>query len=72
MCQICFDRLGEIVHHIIWLTEANINDPSVSLNFDNLQYVCCKCHNRIKDPEKRKGRYYFDSTGKMILPPFEK
>lgn len=71
MCQVCRDRLGEMVHHIVWLTEENINDPDISLNFDNLQYVCYKCHGRIKDPKKRKSRYYFDGNGNMVVPPFE-
>ena len=35
---------GVIVHHVQPLTPANIDDPSVSLNEDNLQTLCRACH----------------------------
>lgn len=44
MCEKCGNELGYIVHHIIELTQANINDATISLNTDNLRYDCKKCH----------------------------
>ena len=37
---------GEIVHHKEWLTQETIGDPSVTLNFDNLELLCWECHNK--------------------------
>lgn len=45
LCQDCKDRLGEIAHH--WpvpLTAQNIQDETISLNHDNLRWVCSTCH----------------------------
>lgn len=35
------------VHHVIELTEENVNDTNISLNEDNLMLVHFKCHNEI-------------------------
>ena len=45
LCEVC-GCPGYIVHHKIPLTLLNINDPDVSLNHDNLIYVCKDCHER--------------------------
>lgn len=44
ICERC-DGAGKIVHHIIEITPANINNPDVTLNWDNLQLLCQDCHN---------------------------
>ncbi len=70
LCEKCNDALGYIVHHIVWLTPENINDVNVSLNQNNMQYVCLKCHNGIKDMENREGlkrRYAFDGDGNIVF-----
>ena len=43
-----------ILHHKIPLTEANVNDYSISLNPDNIQIVSHKTHNQIHN---RFGSY---------------
>ena len=48
MCQECHKVPGEIVHHKIILTDENINDESISLSFDNLEFVCHKCHDEFE------------------------
>ena len=48
LCQRC-GKPGEIVHHKIYLTPQNINDPSVALNVDNLETLCRDCH--AQEPE---------------------
>src|SRR5690606_14296069 len=35
----------KIVHHKVYLTPQNIWDPSVTLNFANLELLCQECHN---------------------------
>lgn len=81
MCQYpgCI-RPAEEVHHIIELTPANVDDPKIALNLDNLMCVCRECHFRIHREKileryRRKARKkildkngcYFDSEG-MLRP----
>lgn len=35
---------AEIVHHKTELTPENIDDPKISMGFDNLKAVCRDCH----------------------------
>ena len=43
MCETCGTRPGKIVHHKVWITPDNINNPDVTLNLDNLKYDCQEC-----------------------------
>ena len=54
---------GVIVHHKNYLTPENINDPSVSLDWNNLELVCMACHN--EDHEGREKRYTVDELGRV-------
>ena len=44
LCELCSDA-GYILDHITELTEQNINDVNITLNHDNLQFLCLSCHN---------------------------
>lgn len=68
MCETCGTRPGKIVHHKVWITPDNINNPDVTLNLDNLKYDCQECHNKETENET-KPRYIFDESGQPILPP---
>ena len=46
LCEHCQKELGFIVDHIVELAPHNINDPSIALDHNNLQYLCLECHNR--------------------------
>lgn len=46
MCEVCHERLGYIVHHKVMLTQQNIRDPMVSLNWELLSYECKPCHDQ--------------------------
>ena len=53
ICQHCgqpitraYDAVG---HHVIHLTEENVNDVNIALNPDNVVFVHMRCHNRIHD-----------------------
>ena len=46
-----------IIHHKKELTEANVNDHSISLNPDNVECICFRCHN------KEHERFGFQKTG---------
>ena len=71
VCERCKDNIGYIVHHKEELTIYNINDSSVTLNHDNLEYVCKKCHDnehdfgRGKKSFTRKG-YKFNEKGELV------
>lgn len=41
-----YDCIG---HHLIYLTEENVNDVTISLNPDNIQLVHHRCHNLIHE-----------------------
>lgn len=67
LCEECLREnkitAGEIVHHKIHLTPDNINDPAVSLNWDNLELVCRSCHLKLHGNRKR---YFVDPAGRVI------
>lgn len=68
LCEDCLAKglytPGEIVHHIINLTPENINDPNVTLNFNNLRLVCRRCH--AEEHKHRERRYVIDELGNVI------
>jgi 5-methylcytosine-specific restriction enzyme A len=66
LCERCSGP-GKIVHHKIYLTPDNINDPSISLNFDNLELLCQDCHNKEHHGRKAtRDDVMFDSDGDLI------
>lgn len=69
---------GFILHHKIPLTEQTIRNPYITLNEDNLQYVCKDCHdefeghglnqgNRTNHETKIKLKCKFDEDGLPLL-----
>lgn len=71
LCERCLAkgriRTGDIVHHKIPLTPANVNDPTVTLNHENLEYLCITCHNdeHVGGEVVREG-LSFDAHGQLI------
>lgn len=67
LCERCLAkgiyRAGEIVHHKVYLSPENINDPAVSLNWDNLELLCRDCHGA--EHEKIHRRYTVDEQGRI-------
>lgn len=45
ICERCGDP-ARIVHHKTYITPQNINDPAVTLAWDNLEALCQTCHTR--------------------------
>lgn len=68
LCEVCLSNglisPCEIVHHKIEVTPDNIDDPNITLNWDNLQCVCRDCHAKIHD--KLGRRYKFDEMGRVV------
>ena len=59
---------AKIVHHRIFLNQSNINDPTITLNWHNLEAVCKECHEEIHANcgRKQTKRYIADEFGHVI------
>lgn len=48
-CERCLTKglyvPADLVHHKEYLDDSKAMDPKVSLNFDNLESLCYRCHN---------------------------
>ena len=68
LCERCGSPGGE-VHHKIYLTPENINDPNITLNWDNLELLCASCHS--KEHNEKYGPLQeglmFDENGDLVL-----
>ena len=69
LCELCLKRgiytPGTVVHHKVHLTPENINDPEISLSWNNLMLVCQDCHAKIH-AGKAERRYKVDELGRVI------
>lgn len=62
-CERC-GAIGEEVHHKTRLTVLNVNDTSISLNQENLELLCRKCHN--EEHKRFSKSQQFDEEGNLI------
>ena len=67
LCEDCY-REGRVVsaeevHHIKWITPQNINDPSVTLAWNNLVALCREHHRQRHGA--RQTRYKVDEFGRV-------
>ncbi len=66
LCERC-GRPGLIVHHRIYLTPQNINDPNITLSFENLELLCSSCHNNEHhSTDVTAEGLCFDSEGNLV------
>jgi 5-methylcytosine-specific restriction enzyme A len=69
LCERCSSP-GKIVHHKVYLTPSNIDDPTISLNHSLLELHCQDCHNR--EHNEKYGAtvdgVYFDEYGELVQP----
>ena len=67
LCESCLERgiytAGAQVHHKIHLSPQNINDPNITLSWDNLQLLCAECHKRI---HSKNQRFRYDDCGRCV------
>lgn len=73
LCNRC-KHTGYIVHHKIPITDDNEDDPEITLNWENLEYLCLECHNKehFGGGITEKGTK-FDENGQLIstnTPPY--
>lgn len=77
LCERCFAMgqymTAKLVHHKTHLTPDNIDDPEISLNFDNLQRLCQDCHAVVHSgqPEPRTKFNEDGTEERSIADSFE-
>jgi len=62
-CERC-GTIGDEVHHKTKLTVYNVKDHNISLNQENLELLCKKCHN--KEHKRFMCKQLFDKDGNLI------
>lgn len=62
-CERC-GGLGEEVHHKKRLTVLNVMDSEISLNQENLELLCGKCHN--VEHKRFSNQQEFDEDGNLV------
>ena len=69
VCERC-GGVARIVHHKTYITPQNINDPSITLAWTNLEALCMDCHAREhqRTHAPRNG-IAFDENGNVIKAP---
>ena len=70
LCEECLRqgiyRPAEIVHHKIELDPVNIENPEITLSFNNLEAVCRECHAKVHDLRSKGLRYLIGDDGKVM------
>lgn len=67
ICERC-QGVGEEVHHKIYLSPDNINDPYITLSFENLELLCQSCHSKehMSKYDVVREDVMFDSNGNLV------
>lgn len=68
LCERCGKPNSKQVHHKVYLNEQNINNPDITLNFDNFELLCDICHQKEHN-EKYSPTMWgmeFDENGELI------
>jgi len=72
ICERC-GGLAVLAHHKTHITPGNINDPNVTLSWDNLMALCNECHQIVHgDSSATAAGVAFDENGDIIFSPDEK
>lgn len=69
ICERCkgVNGPGEIVHHKIYLTPENIDNPAITLNENNLELLCRVCHElEHKGQLPTDNSLMFDINGNLV------
>jgi hypothetical protein len=71
LCERC-PSPGRIVHHKEYITPHNINDPNITLDFNNLELLCQDCHNKehFEKYNLLRNGLTFDEEGNLIQKIF--
>lgn len=79
MCERCLEagetKPADVVHHKIPLSPTNMDDPTISLNPENLIALCHDCHTEVhkklgigamNSETVEKPRVRFDDNGNVV------
>ena len=73
LCERCRERgvvrAAEVVHHKIHLSPQNIQNPEITMGWDNLVALCRECHDEVHGKSGRRWAVGPDGT---ISPRSEK
>ena len=68
LCEDCLKEgkiaAAEEVHHIKPITKYTVNNPEITLNWDNL-VALCREHHRQRHNGRPKPRYAIDQQGRV-------
>ena len=70
ICERCGD-VACIVHHKKHINPRNINDPGITLSWNNLEALCQSCHNKehLGKGGACKSGLQFNEQGELIEKP---
>ena len=68
ICERCGQPNAKQVHHKKYLTEENIDNPEITLSFDNLELLCDICHQKEHNEKYSAVEYglEFNSKGELV------
>lgn len=71
LCENCLKkgiyRPAKVVHHKVHVTAETVDNPQVTLSFDNLQLLCQDCH---AEAHRNLGhRFVCDDDGNILTAP---
>ncbi|MFT8889466.1 MAG: HNH endonuclease [Ethanoligenens sp.] len=66
ICERCGQR-ATVAHHKVHVSPDNINDPGITLSWDNLQALCADCHAKVHgNGTGVPDGYAFDAEGNLV------
>lgn len=66
VCERC-ESVARIVHHKRYISPQNINDPNITLNWNNLEALCHSCHEfEHKGTAAHASEVRFNSNGDIV------
>lgn len=69
LCERCLKQglyhPAVIVHHKVYISPENINNPEVTLNWNNLEALCEHCH--AEEHHKGNRRYKVSEDGAVLI-----
>jgi 5-methylcytosine-specific restriction endonuclease McrA len=72
LCERC-GELMNVVHHKRHITESDLNNLKLTLDFDNLESLCHACHNKEHFGNRNKSNlddirgYTFSINGELVI-----
>lgn len=65
LCERC-GAPASVAHHIEHITPENVDDPSITLSWDNLMCLCQDCHAIVHSSTPTAEGLAFDKDGNLV------